>query len=172
MLPLLQWVQNTPVFSDLRASAYAYPVILALHLCAISLFGGMIVVTDLRLLGWALKRCPIATVIDALRVPKRIGFLLAATFGILLFCCKAEEYYYNIFFRTKLLLLLLVAVHALVFRGSVYNRAVALDLARHVPARARLAACLSLLIWTGILTAGRSIGYVAPRFGLHYALLK
>ena len=52
LLALLQWIQNTSVFVYLRSSAYLYPVILALHLSAISLFGGMIVLTDLCLLGW------------------------------------------------------------------------------------------------------------------------
>jgi hypothetical protein len=42
-------------------------------------------------------------------VPKRVGLLVAATFGLTLFCCKAEQYYYNVYFRTKLLLSALVA---------------------------------------------------------------
>jgi hypothetical protein len=168
ILHLLQWVQNLAFFSDLRSSAYAYPVVLALHLCSISLFAGMLLLTDLRLLGWALRGFPIASVVGRLRVPKRIGFLFAATFGLLLFCSKAEEYYYNAFFRTKVLLFLVVAVHAFLFRRSVYNRPEELDLAPRVPGRARLAASLSLLIWIGILVAGRAIGYVPGRLGIHY----
>src|SRR5215469_14101804 len=111
LLPLLQWIQNTGVFVSLRSSAYLYPVILALHLSAISLFGGMIVLTDLSLLGWIPRQISAAAVIDGLRVPKRVGFLVAATFGFLLFSCKAEQYCYNVYFRTKLLLFALVAVH-------------------------------------------------------------
>src|SRR5437762_1383066 len=99
LLSVLQWLQNTTLFADLRTSAYVYPVILALHLSSIALFGGMIVLTDLCLLGWIPTRTHTATVIESLRWPKRIGFLIAATFGILLFCCKAEQYYYNIYFR-------------------------------------------------------------------------
>ena len=167
-LTLAQWIQNTEFFTALRASAYVHPIVLALHLSAISLFGGMIVLTDLRLLGWALKSLPSAAVIDALRVPKRIGLVIAATFGVLLFCSKAEQYYYNVYFRTKLALFLLVAVHALIFRKVYNNRGT-----EPVPAaRTCAAACLSLLIWSGILVAGRDIGYVLPQAGLHMALLK
>jgi hypothetical protein len=169
ILPFLRWVQNLEPFSELRGSAYVYPVVLALHLCAIALFAGMILLTDLRLLGWALRRYPVASVVNRLRVPKRIGFLFAATFGLLLFCSKAEEYYYNPFFRTKVLLFVLVAVHALLFRRSVYTRPGELDLLPRVPNRARLAASLSLLIWIGILVAGRGIGYVPGRLGIHYS---
>jgi hypothetical protein len=167
LISFLIWLQNLQPFSDLRSSAHAYPIVLALHLSAISLFGAMIVATDLRLLGWALGDGSIADVIDRLRWPKRIGFLLAATCGFLLFSSKAEEYYYNSFFRTKILLLGLVAVHALVFR-SVYSDPAELDRERRIPGIARLAATLSLVLWLGILCAGRYIGYVEGRAGMHF----
>jgi len=143
-----------------------YPVVLALHLTAISLFGAMIVATDLRLLGWALCGSPSAEVIQRLRAPKRIGFVLAAACGFILFAAKAEEYYYNPFFRTKMLLFALVAVHALVFHKSVYAEPA--GHCREAPWRAKLAASLSLVLWLGILCAGRGIGYVAGRPGMHY----
>ena len=164
VISFLIWLQNLPPFTDLRSSAYVYPVVLALHLSAISLFGAMIVATDLRLLGWALRDGSIADVIGRLRWPKRIGFLLAATCGFLLFSSKAEEYYYNPYFRAKISLLVLVAVHALVFRKSVYREA-DLDLP---PTRAKLAAGLSILLWLSILCAGRYIGYVDGRSGMHF----
>jgi hypothetical protein len=62
---------------------------------------------------------------------------------------------------------LLVGVHALIFRPIVYNRAAELDLAPQIPARAKLAAALSLLLWTGIMIMGRGIGYIDVPFGLH-----
>jgi hypothetical protein len=172
LISLAIWVQNLPYFTDLRSSGYTYPFLLALHLVFISLFGGMILVTDLRILGWAMRSYPIADVINRLRVPKRIGFVLAATCGFLLFCSKAEAYYYNAFFQTKLTLFALVAIHALIFRGSVYNKAAALDATPSQLGRARTAAWLSLLLWTCILIAGRGIGYLTTPSGMHFAGLR
>ena len=168
LISFLIWLQNLEPFSDLRSSAYVYPVVLALHLSAISLFGAMIVATDLRLLGWAFEKGSIAEVIGRLRWTKRIGFILAATCGFLLFSSKAEEYYYNPFFRTKILLFMLVAVHALVFRKSVYGNPAELDREPESPARAKLAAGLSLFLWLSILCAGRYVGYVEGRAGMHF----
>jgi hypothetical protein len=168
LLTLSQWIQNTGIFVYLRSSAYLYPVILALHVSAISLFGGMIVLTDLSLLGWIPRQISAAAVIDGLRVPKRVGFLVAATFGFLLFSCKAEQYYYNGYFRTKLLLFALVAVHALVFRNRAYKGAGEMMPAGSPNLQTRIAALLSLLLWSGILTAGRAIGYVPAPPGLHF----
>jgi hypothetical protein len=171
LLSLAQWIENISPFSDLRGSSDAYPVVLSLHLVAMSLFGAMIVMTDLRLLGWAMRGRSISDVVNQLRVPKRIGFLLAITFGASLFFSKAEEYYFNSFFRVKILLLLLVGVHARMFRGSVYNNAAELDAAPQVPVRAKLAAVLSLLLWAGIMIAGRGIGYLGSPSTTHYSEL-
>ncbi len=168
LVSFLIWLENLTPFSSLRSSAYVYPVVLALHLSAISLFGAMIVATDLRLLGWALPDSTIADVIPRLRTAKRIGFILAASCGFLLFAARAEEYYYNVFFRTKILLFALVAIHALVFQKSVYAASAHLSFAGERPRRAKLAASLSLVLWIAVLCAGRAIGYVAGRAGMHY----
>jgi len=104
----------------------------------------------------------LADVIGQLRTPKRLGFLFVATFGILMFGSKAEEYYYNAFFRTKLTLFLLIAIHALIFRPGVYNNVAEFDRTGHVPGRAKLAAALSLILWTCVAIAGRGIGYIEP----------
>jgi hypothetical protein len=170
LLSIAQWIQLTAPFTYLRESHYTYPVVLSLHMVALAFFGGMILMTDLRLLGWAMRSRSVSDVVDQLRVPKRIGFLLMVTFGFLLFGCKAEEYYYNPFFRIKVILLTCVAIHALIFRGSVYNFADKLDRAGLIPGRAKVAAALSLLLWTGIACMGRGIGYIDPPFGLHARL--
>ncbi len=140
MLSLAIWLQNTEFFAYLRNSAYAYPVILTLHIVCIALFGAMILATDMRLLGWGMRSHSISDIVNQLRVPKRIGLLLVATCGILLLGSKAVEYYLNPFVRIKIVLLVLVGVHALVFRESVYGAAADLDKVRPLPGRAKLAA--------------------------------
>lgn len=168
LVSLLIWLENLAPFSNLRSSAYLYPAVLALHLSAITLFGAMIVATDIRLLGWGLSDSTISETIQRLRTAKRIGFLIAAGCGFLLFATKAEEYYYNPFFRTKMLLFALVGVHALVFRNSVYGVSAHFDPTDKPPRKAKVAASLSLALWVAILCAGRVIGYVAGRAGMHY----
>ena len=162
LLEFARWMQDTELATAVRMSAYIYPAILASHLTGIALFAGTILATDLRLLGVTLRNQSVSDLVLQLRWPKRIGFLIVATCGLLLASSKAEEYYYNPFFRAKLALLFLVAVHALVFRRSVYNNTAALDRARGMPGTARLAAALSLLLWISIACVGRGIGYIEP----------
>jgi hypothetical protein len=168
MISFAIWFQNTPLCAATRDSSYAYPIILTLHVTFISLFGAMILATDLRLLGWGFRKHTVSDIVDQLRWPKRIGFLLVATCGVLVLGTKAEEYFLNPFFRLKVILLMLVAVHALVFRGSVYSKAAAFDALPEPPARAKLAGALSLFLWVSIACAGRSIGYVYPPPGSHH----
>jgi hypothetical protein len=162
------WFQNLSLFVVLRDSAMAFPVLLTLHVIFISIFAALIFATDIRLLGWGLRKYSIAEVVDQLRVPKRIGFLCVVTCGVLVLGTKAEEYFLNPFLKAKLILLALVAVHALAFRGSVYNNPSALDASPEIPGRAKLAGALSLLLWISIACAGRSIGYILPPAGSHH----
>jgi len=162
LLSIVQWLQFTGFFTALRGSAYAYPIILSLHMVGIALFGGMVLMTDMRILGWALRTRSIAEVVNQFRVPKRWGLLLTATCGFLMFGSKAEEYYYNPFFRTKLILFGVLILHALVFYRSVYADPVALDRFPTAPPHAKLAAALSLVLWIAVACCGRGIGYIEP----------
>src|ERR1700689_1232906 len=116
VLTFAQWLQFTSWASALRYSTTVYPVVLTLHMIGLGFFGGMILFTNLRLLGLTMRRLPISKGIAALRVPKHIGFTIVVTCGILLASSKAEEYYYNRFFWAKMSLLASIAVHGLVFR--------------------------------------------------------
>ena len=143
--PFFTWLQETGFFSSIRESTYAYPLILSLHILALAFFGGMIVVTDLRLLGLGMRSYSVSEVVNGLRAPKRVGFLLAAITGVLMFGAKAAQYSYNPWFWTKMALLAFIAANYPIFRRGVYRNAV----------RAKLAAGISLLLWTGVACAGR-----------------
>jgi uncharacterized membrane protein len=172
MMQFAQWLQATGFFTALRESWYMYPLILSLHMVAIALFGGLIVATDLRLLGVAMRKRPAAEVVNSLRPLKHAGLTLMVLAGLLMFGTKAEEYLLNPWFHAKMTLLLLVGVHAIVFRGSVYAKAADFDATGRIPGRAKLAAALSLILWTSLLICGRGIGYIQPDLDRIHALLR
>ena len=146
----------------IRESGLTYPVIMSTHLACIAIFGGMIVITDLRLLGAILTERPIADVVNGLRWWKRLGFVIMASMGIMLAGSKAVDYYPNPYFWTKMSLLAVIAIHALIFRPMVYNHPEELDRTPLIPTRAKAAGALSLILWTGVVCAGRLIGYYEP----------
>jgi hypothetical protein len=155
-------IQSVGFLTDLRESQYVYPIVMSIHLSSIALFGGLILITDLRLLGLALTNVPVADLVRGLRIGKRIGFVVMVTMGLLLAGSELDKYYANPYFQLKMLLLLMVGVHALVFRPRVYNNTEAIDRAPRLPRAAKVAAIASLLIWTGIAACGRWIAYFEP----------
>ena len=50
----------------------------------IALFSGMLVMTDVRLLGWAMRRRAVSDIADQVRPWKRAGFALVVLSGLLL----------------------------------------------------------------------------------------
>ena len=157
-----QWLQSADTATALRESALVYPIVMTGHLAGMALFGGMIFMTDMRLLGLAMKSYSITEVVKTLRPWKHLGITLVAGCGIFLAWAKAEKYLGNPYFQLKLTLLLLLIVHAVVFRRSVYKNTEELDRSPQVPGRAKAAAILSLVLWIGVVTCGRWIAYYEP----------
>jgi hypothetical protein len=87
------------------------------------------------------------------------GFIVMFLTGGLLFWSQALKAYDSVFFRIKLLLLLLAGVNALVFQFTVYRSMATWDQAEVTPLKARITGGLSLLLWIGIIAAGRTMAY-------------
>lgn len=152
-------IQSIGFLSDFSESVLAYPIVLSTHLTCIALLGGMILMTNLRLLGVTLNSMTITEVVTSFRPWKRLGGTLMIGTGLLLATSEAEKYAPNPFFWTKMIVLGLIGVHALVFRPIVYNRTEELDQSQVIPAKVKAAAILSLLLWTTMFTMGRLIAY-------------
>jgi hypothetical protein len=155
-------IQSSGLMTHVRETPWVYPIIMSIHLVCIAVFGGMILVTDLRLLGAGLKDKTVAEVVGGLRPFKRIGFVVMVTCGLLLAGSEAPQYYRNPYFLTKMALLVLVGVHAMVFKPAVYDHPEELDKSPVLPARAKAAAVLSLILWVSIPVCGRLIAYYEP----------
>jgi hypothetical protein len=119
----------------------------------------MLVMTDLRLLGWAMRRRAVSDILEQFRVWKRAGFALVASSGLLLAWAEPLKLYRSPSFWVKMALLLSVGVHALAFRSGVYENAKALDAG--LTPRAKVAAVLSLILWAGLIVTGRLIAFDA-----------
>src|SRR5689334_10325557 len=106
LFDLLRAIQNTSLLTTIREAGYAYPILLSIHLSAIALSAGMVLVTDARLIGfWPRSYAPL-DVVRQLRAPKLIGLATVLTMGLLMAGSKAVEYARNPFFQVKMTLLL------------------------------------------------------------------
>ncbi|HKA01803.1 MAG TPA: DUF6644 family protein [Candidatus Solibacter sp.] len=156
---MLDWIESTSLSIAIREGGLPYPIIGGVHLLSIALFGGMLLATDLRLLGWAMRGRRVSDIWHQFLPWKRLGFVVVVVTGLLLTWAEPIRLYKSPSFWVKMILFALVGVHALVFRRSVYGHPEKLDAA--IPSQAKLAAVLSLLIWAGLIVSGRLIAFDA-----------
>jgi hypothetical protein len=152
-------IQSIGFLTAFSESVLAYPIVLSTHLACIALFGGMILMTNLRLLGLTFKSLTITEMVTSLRPWKRVGGITMIATGLLLATSEAEKYAPNPFFWTKMVILGLIGVHGLIFRPTVYNQTEELDRSPVIPTKAKVAAILSLVLWIAMFTMGRLIAY-------------
>jgi hypothetical protein len=159
VLSMLEWIESTDLSIAIREGGLPYPIIGGVHLLAIALFGGMLLATDLRLLGWVMRGRPFSDVWYGFRSWKRLGFAIVVATGLLLVWAEPIRLYRSPAFWVKMSFFALVGVHALVFRAKVYGHPERQDAG--VSSQAKLAAALSLILWAGLIVSGRLIAFDA-----------
>jgi hypothetical protein len=154
----LTWLQNLKFPTEIRESDWLFPTIETVHVFALVLVVGSIMTVDLRLLGFAHRERPFSELAGEMLPWTWVAFLVAASAGLLMFSSKALIYYGNIPFRLKMCCLLLAGINMMVFHRLGTRHLPAWD--RHEPPRlAKFAGGTSLLLWAGIVAAGRWIGF-------------
>src|SRR5712672_3507925 len=154
-LGFFEWLAESSWSVELHESQYAYSIIESMHVWAMSVFFGSVVMFDLRLLGCVLRKVPVSEVLGRLLPWTIAGFIIMVISGSLLFFAIPLRSYQNIFFRSKMLLLLLAGLNALIFHSRVFPRVVAWDTEGVPPRAARVAGGLSLVLWVGVVFSGR-----------------
>jgi hypothetical protein len=156
---LCQVLYDSPFGTAIRESDNAFSVIESVHVLAITLLVGTISILDLRMLGIILREIPVTRIARSVLPLTWAGFVMMLTSGFLLFWAEAAKNYLNPAFRVKVVLLLLVGFNPLIFHTTVYRHVAEWEHEHRSPWRARVAACVSLILWSGIIVAGRAIAY-------------
>ncbi len=149
-------IEHSVLGEALRGSTWLYPAVECLHIVGFALLVGAIASFDLRTLR-AAESLAAADGLAGQELPvARAGFALAAPMGLLLFATEATAYVANPAFLAKLALVGLALANVAWFHARLASAK-----RRGGDAAAlRLGASLSLLLWVGVLLAGRLIAYV------------
>lgn len=151
-------LQDSALSQLLRSSIWLYPLVNTGHVVGIALLFGAIVPLDLRLMGF-FQRTPLQHLANTL-VPVAItGLVLALLTGSLLFATRPLDYVAEPLFGIKLALLGAGVVNALVLRYSPDWKLVGVAPGAPQQRAWRLHGLLSIVLWLGVITAGRLIGY-------------
>jgi hypothetical protein len=154
-LPFFQWCDGTTLSVAIRESLWLFPVIESFHLLALAVLGGAILVVDLRLWGFGLRRQPVARLARDVQ-PWMLGSLgVMLVSGFTLFLSEALRCYDNLPFQVKMIFLFCAILFTLTVRRRVTMR----EDGHISPVLARAVGTLSLMLWSGVGLSGRAIGF-------------
>src|SRR3981081_1009845 len=110
LLPFFMWCEHSAVGEAIRGSQWLFPVIESVHLLALVLIAGAVLVVDMRLFGLGLRRQPVAQLARDAQPWLIGGLMVMVTSGILLFLAEAIKCYYSQAFAVKMTSLLLAII--------------------------------------------------------------
>lgn len=157
---LLRALGATSVATAIRENDALFPWVESVHVLAITLVVGFIAIVDLRLMGLA-SRDRVLNRLTADVLPcVWAAFVVAAISGGLLFSSNAVTYAHNSYFQLKFVFLALAGINMAVFHLFIGRDTERWGFELHAtPLRARMVGAVSLLLWIGVVTFGRWVGF-------------
>ncbi len=154
MIAVIDWLTATPLSQAIQTTSWAIPGIQVVHILCLATLFALALNLSLRIAGRGLAAESLASLagrfVPAIWVC--LGLLLLS--GALLILAEPFRTITNPVFYLKMSLLI-VAVALTLWLASVARRQAAKPTTVHVAA-----AALSMLVWAGIIVAGRYIAYV------------
>jgi uncharacterized membrane protein len=139
---------------------WVWPTCETLHFIGMSLMFGVLVITNLRLLGF-MKQMPFAAVHRLLPLGI-LGFSINFCTGMLFFIAAPEQYIENVAFHWKMILLELAGLNYLVL--TVFNGAWELPAGAEPPLPDKLLAASALCLSIGVMYFGRMLPFIGNAF--------
>ncbi len=141
--------------NPLNSSSLVFPTLECFHIVGFALSIGTIAIVDFSLLGIGMRRQTPAQLARDTWLWTLGGLVLMFFSGLLLFSSDPDMYYLNWPFLIKMVFFVL----AVSFHYTVHRKAVASDTP---PPNGKLVACVSLVLWCGVIFGGIFIGFVYP----------
>jgi hypothetical protein len=164
------WLQDLPISEWVQTSDYGFPLLLAAHSIGLAGVVGILVVLNLRVLGYA-KGIPIEA-LSRLMPVAWLGFIINALSGVLLFMANATRLVTNWAFLLKMSFVLLGGVVTWILWRNLNQRSgpattFAAKPSYTITHAAHVTAGISLGVWFGAILFGRIIAYVMDHAMLH-----
>jgi hypothetical protein len=157
---LLEAIEALPFAEAIRISIWWFPVVETIHVLAIVFVLGSIARVDLRLIGAISRDRPITHVAAEMLPWTWASFVVAAISGTALFTAQAVRYYDTIYFDMKMIIMVIAGINMLYFEFVTKKTVVHWDRDARPPANVRFAGATSLVLWLGVVTTGRFIGFI------------
>jgi hypothetical protein len=154
------WLESQPLSLYIGESAW-FPFLESIHVVTATFLVGSILMVDLRLLGLAARRYSVRRVVREVVPWTYAASLFSVATGVGLFITRAGHYAGNRAFQIKMVLLVFAGLNMVVFHLITAGGIERSDEAGAITTASRVAGACSLLLWIGILLAGRWIGHLS-----------
>jgi hypothetical protein len=154
----LVWLETSQLAVAMRQWLWLYPSVEIVHILGFVVLVGAAFMFDLRLLGMT-RHLPVSGMAAHLLRWSRLSLLLVVPTGFMMFAAHATEMAANPAFQLKLVLLAAAGVNAALFHRVPFRSIRDWDTDVEAPGCARVAAVLSLMLWTGVISCGRLLAY-------------
>lgn len=153
-----------PIGRDLatwvKAVPWVWPAAESLHFIGLALLMGVVLLIDLRMLGF-MKQVSVHA-LDRLIPWGVLGFGLNLVTGMIFFVAAPEQYTQNIAFFWKIGLMILAVFNGLYF--TVYDKAWALAPGADAAPLSKVMAASALLLWVGVMYYGSMLPFIGNAF--------
>jgi hypothetical protein len=153
------WLEGSGLGEAVRTTPLVYSSLESVHILGIALLVGPALAFDLRLLGVGRQLLPVTAAARHLLPLARFGFALAVASGVVMFVSGAVAVGNSGAAPWKLGLLIVAGVNIAVFHWGAFRRVDGWDIEVPSPARARVAAVVSIVVWSAVIAAGRLLAY-------------
>jgi hypothetical protein len=153
-------LSETALSQAIQTREWVIPAVQTVHIIAVATVITSILMVDLRLMGFAARNQPIATVANRYLPPVWYALPILLATGATLIIAEPARSLQNWVFFLKMCLLLLAAGVTLVCQLPLRKDAGYWDESESRRRKGKLIGYLSLPLWIAILFAGRWIAYV------------
>jgi hypothetical protein len=147
------WCDRTALAVAIRDAVWIFPGIMVVHLIGLALLGGLIILVDLRLIGFGARSQTAGELAAALRGWTVASLLMTIASGVLLFVSEALRCYESPPFWLKMASLAAAILFTFTARQRVAHRS-----SHVVTWRERSTGAVSLALWFSVGLMGRGIG--------------
>jgi hypothetical protein len=143
--------------NPLNVSPFTFPILEVTHIVSFAIAIGTVALVDFRMLGLAMLRQTPGKLMRDTRLWTLIALCTAVFSGLLMYSTDPDKFYLNVSFLFKIACLIL----AITFHYTVHRRvALAQPAGSATRTRAKLTACVSLVLWVSVVFGGIFIEFV------------
>jgi hypothetical protein len=155
IFPFFQWVGRTWLAKLVSDSTWMFPAIEAVHIVALALLFGAVIVLNLRLMGVVMQGRSLPQLAREMEPFTVTSLVIILITGGMLFASEAVKSFHSTPFRVKMVLLFV----AIIFHFAVSKRFIYKEDELRTPLLSKAVAVAGITLWISVGFAGRAIGF-------------